>query len=408
MVVGLCTKYLGVQHGLNVVVPSVALFDPHSAQLLASRELRKDGLLGGVYGYLDEHDRVVIAEGHDIVRIGYHNANGRWVLTEETRTPLPDLGTDAPMAGVAPDGEDRVWFATKDSVVGVIDHDGRVSTARLGGGAESIANGLTGRPDGASVLTSHALYEVALTDDGEVTTSWRRDYDRSSGRKPGQLSWGSGTTPTVFGENGQWVAIVDNRDDSPQLRVFDVATGADVCSMPAFETSGPGTENSIIADGATLWIPSTYGFDYPPLAVDGPSVPADAPYTGGLTKIEVTAQGCTRVWENNTRIATLPMLTKKDHTIWALSTGKADGSAEHEVSLIGVDAETGAETHRLPIGLQPFDAPLQLTGMITPAGEFWQATATRLLRVGADAGTGTAPSSYSPPNRLSSSGATFQ
>ncbi|TVS21549.1 hypothetical protein EKI50_09370 [Corynebacterium sanguinis] len=75
MVVGLCTKYVGVQNGLNVIVPSVALFDPHSAQLLASHELHKDGLLGGVYGYLDEADRVVIAEGHDIVRIGYNHTD---------------------------------------------------------------------------------------------------------------------------------------------------------------------------------------------------------------------------------------------------------------------------------------------------------------------------------------------
>lgn len=414
MVVGLCTKYVGVQNGLNVIVPSVALFDPHSAQLLASHELHKDGLLGGVYGYLDEADRVVIAEGHDIVRIGYNHTDRGWALTEDSRTSLPDLGTDAALAGVTPDGQGRVWFATKDSVVGVVELDGGVKVASLSGQGEArelIANGLTGRPNGASVLTDHALYEVSLGADGEITTAWRHPYDRGSGRKPGQLSWGSGTTPTVFGDHGEWIAIVDNADNSPNLLVLDAATGENVCTLPAFATSGPGTENSIMARGTTLWIPSTYGFDYPPFAVDGPSVPNDAPYTGGLTKVDVVANpadgfDCVRAWETNARIATLPVLTTADSTIWALTTARADGSAEHEVSVLGIDADTGAETHRVPIGVQPFDAPLQLTGMVTPQGELWQATATRLLRIGADASAGDAASSY--PSGSSSSQLKFQ
>ncbi|WP_165165299.1 hypothetical protein [Corynebacterium qintianiae] len=418
MVVGLCTKYVGVEHGLNVVVPSVALFHPQSAQMLASRELRKDGLLGGVYGYLDEDNRVVIAEGHDILRIGYHQSGKGWVLTEDERTPLPDLGTDAAVAGVTPDDAGRVWFATKDSVVGVIDHDGRVTTTRLGtqtDGGESIANGLTGRPGGASVLTTHALYDVALVPNGEISTLWRREYDRGSGRKPGQLSWGSGTTPTVFGDNGEWVAIVDNADNSPRLFVLDAATGKDVCSIAAFESSGPGTENSVMASGNSVWIPSTYGFDYPPFAVGEPSVPADAPFSGGLTKINVVPRAdggaeCVREWENNTRIATLLMLTAADNRIWALTTSDSAGRNEHEVSLLGVDASTGNEVARLPLGVWPFDAPLQLTGMITPEGEVWQATATRLLRIGAE-GQSEQTSSYplsSGPSSLISSQLKFQ
>ena len=74
--------------------------------------------------------------------------------------------------------------------------------------------------------------------------------------------------------------------------------------------------------------------------------------------------------------------------------------------MLGIDADTGAETHRVPIGVQPFDAPLQLTGMVTPQGELWQATATRLLRIGADTSAGDAASSY--PSGLSSSQLKFQ
>lgn len=49
MVVSLCTRFVGASPP-SVAVPSVVLFDPRSAAPLASLELAKGGLLGGVYG----------------------------------------------------------------------------------------------------------------------------------------------------------------------------------------------------------------------------------------------------------------------------------------------------------------------------------------------------------------------
>ncbi|MGK8360740.1 hypothetical protein [Corynebacterium amycolatum] len=391
MPIGLCSRYLGVEHGINAVVPSITIFDPDSAQPLAVKELRKDGLLGGVYGFLDENNRVVIAEGHSIVKIGYHKEAGHWTLTEEDRIVLPDLGTQAPIAGLTPDGLGRIWFATKDATVGVIDNAGGIRLHKLGNatnGGEAITNGLTGRPEGASVLTSHALYELSapVSTEAEINESWRHAYDRGSARKPGQLSWGSGTTPTFFGPNNSRVAIIDNADDSPNLIVLDAATGRETCSIKAFEVGGPGTENSIMASGNSLWLPSTYGYRYPAFAVDGASVPTEAPYEGGLAKVDLVSnpdgsESCVRRWENKTRIATLPVLSTTDHRIWAFTTGDSEGGNEREVSLLSVDAQTGQEISRTPLGVQPIDAPLQLTGMLTPQGDIWQATATRLFKV---------------------------
>lgn len=386
MVLGLCTRYVGTNQGpggsfgLNVVVPSVMLFDPKTAQPLAILELKKTSLLGGVYGFLDDQDRVVMPEGKDVVRIAHRFDGQRWVLSVDKRTALALPGGTS-LAGLSPDGRGRTWFVTQDSQVGLIDGD-NVSLTPLAGvpGREHIANGLTGRPNGVSVLTTHALYEVAYRD-GKIVVEWRTPYDRGSARKPGQLSWGSGTTPTFFGPNAKWAAIVDNADVSPRLRVLDASTGKDVCTMPAFKRGGPGTENSLLAHGNTVWVPSTYGFSYPPFAVDGPQKPVLAPFTGGLSKIDVVERGgsieCVRRWENHTRIETLPVLTLKDRRIWALST--TPGSLS--VDLIGVDADTGHEVARRPLGSMPFDMPMQLTGMITPDGAYWQGTLTRMIRL---------------------------
>jgi len=386
MVLALCTKYLGTEQkhknplGLETVVPSVILFDPNTAQPLATLELKKTSLLGGVYGYLDEHDNVVIAEGADVLNIGHRFEGGEWRLSVDKRIPL-GLPAGTSLGGLAPDGAGRTWFVTKDSTIGVIDGD-RIATLPLSTspGGETIANGLTGRPNGMSVLTSHSLNEVEYAR-GQIELKWRRDYDRGTARKPGQLSWGSGTTPTVFGPNGKWEAIVDNADGSPNLIVVDAATGADICVLPAFTTGGPGTENSLIASGNSLFIPSTYGFVYPPNAVEGKANPPLAPFTGGLARIDVTptetGAKCERRWEKPRKIETLPVLTEQDRTIWSLSTDPA----RVRVDLVGVSADTGEEVVRRQVGNLPVDLPMQLTGMVTPDGAYWQGTVTRMLRL---------------------------
>lgn len=390
MVLALCTKYVGTEQkqknalgldlGLDTVVPSVVLFDPETAQPLATLELQKTSLLGGVYGYLDEHDNVVIAEGTDVLHIGHRVEGGKWQLSVDKRLPL-GLPSGTSLGGLAPDQAGRTWFVTKDSTIGLID-EGRVVTRPLAQapGGETIANGLTGRPDGMSVLTSHSLNEVEYKN-GKIELKWRRDYDRGSARKPGQLSWGSGTTPTVFGPGGKWEAIVDNADGSPNLIVVDADTGEDVCVMPAFTTSGPGTENSLIASGNSLFIPSTYGFTYPPRAVEGKADPEFAPFTGGLARIDVTptesGAHCERKWEKPRKIETLPVLTEQDRTIWSLSSDPA----RLRVDLVGVSADTGEEVSRRQVGSLPADLPMQLTGMVTPDGAYWQGTVTRMLRL---------------------------
>lgn len=376
MVLGLCTRYVEADNGsLEVDRPVVVLFDPESAEPLATHEMDKHGLLGGVYGYMDMSDRVVVAEGHDILVVSHRFNGDSWELEADSLTTLTEIPADAQLAGLIPDGQERTWFVTQDATIGVTTNAGEFTLA-LGEG-ETVANGLVGRPNGVSVLTDHALYEVEL-DGTEVTVTWRHEYDRGSARKPGQLSWGSGTTPTFFGDNAQWVAIVDNADDKPNLLVLSAETGEVLATMPAFETSGQGTENSIMAAGNSLWVPSTYGFNYPEEAVDGPSQPASADFVGGLTRIDATESDgtltLTRVWETGASVATLPILTLDDGRIWSMSTDAAD----HEVSFAAIDAETGEEVFRHKIGEKPLDDPGQMTGLITPDGVFWQATFFRM------------------------------
>ena len=384
MPVALCTQFVGSSPPA-FAVPSVVLFDPRTAQPLASTQLTKGGLLGGVYGYLDDRDRVVVADGSgSILRVAHAKTASGWRVFVDDRVDVDHaIPAGDAITGLAPDFDGRVWFATTRGVVGTVDRHDTVRATRLSAG-EELGNGLSIRRTGASILTTHALYEMRAEPGRAPRVVWRRAYDRGPARKPGQLTWGSGTTPTYFGPGGDgWVAIVDNAEP-PDLRVLRSDDGSEVCRMRAFSTSGPGTENSPMAWGNSLVIPSTYGYQYPPMAVRGPSVPADAPFVGGATRIDVGESGCRRVWENGDRIATLPKLSRADSLIHALGYGPIRPNLPQqfgEVDYVATDFATGRRVATVPVGTAPFDEPLELTGTITADGTLWQATLGRMLKV---------------------------
>ncbi len=396
----LCTAYVertprrgasGVA-GVDVAVPVVTLFHPKTARVLAKLPLAKGDLFGGVYGFLDARDRVVVADGTgSIVRVGKHRTADGWRLRVDARTDISRHLRGDGVTGLAPDYQGRTWFATTHGVVGTVDAAGRVGATRLPRG-ERLGNGLTIRRGGASVLSTHALYEMRAGDDGVPHTVWRRSYDRGKARKPGQLTWGSGTTPTYFGPGGDaWVAIVDSAA-VPELIVYRADDGSQVCRMKAFRAPRQGTENSPMAWGNSLVIPSTYGFVYPPIATSGgPSVPASAPFRGGMTRVDVTDGRCSRVWETRTdRMATLPRLSRADGMIHGLAYGPYRGGVQQSgpVNYVAIDFATGRRIVTERVGAAPVDEPLQLTGMIAPDGTLWQGTVTRMLKVAPGRRTG--------------------
>ncbi len=387
--ISLCTNVIAGSPP-QFATPVVTLFDKHTAQIRATLALTKGGLLGGVYGYLDDKDRVVVADGTGaILKVGQRRTPTGTRLQVSERIDLSgQLGNDA-VTGLAPDHLGRIWWVTTGGRVGTVTPGAhpRVASVHLPRG-EELGNGLSVRPGGVSVLSTHALYEMWAGDDGVPHTVWRRGYDRGPARKPGQLTWGSGTTPTYFGPGGTgWVAIVDNAV-VPKLHVYRSADGSPVCSLRAFPQPNQGTENSPMAWGNSLVIPSTYGFGYPPMAVRGPARPESAPFVGEMTRIDVADGACTRVWESRDRMSTLPRLSTADGLIHALAYGPyraGDPTSAIQqlgpVNYVAIDFHTGRRVATARVGDAPIDEPLQLTGMIAPDGSLWQGTFSRMLKI---------------------------
>ena len=454
MITALCTSYLGFDStrpadGFTPLAPTVMLFDPHSAAPLASLQLPKGSLLGGVYGYLDNSDRIIIADGnHAIHAVSYEQTvSGSWQLVD---TVLADLGTlipsGDPIAGLLADSTGRIWFATHAARVGFFtpgqpDSVQLIDLSEQGGvPGEHITNGITVRPGGASISTTHALYELAVSPTGAPRVQWRRAYARGTSRHPGMLAWGTGSTPTYFfvGDR-RMVAILDS-DTRSDLLVYSAESGDLYCRMPAFATTfdpdtvaddgvlinGPAqSENSPIAISASapdttgLIFANTYGFQYFPAATEGHAEVPYAPYYGGTTRIDVGPTGCYRAWTNLSRTATLPQATTGDRLVHSLAYGPTIGlptglspelTAQAQTQLDGltasglaqkfgpvyysaIDVDTGHEVLRSFVGMAPVDEPMELTGTIAPvdgsrAGEhdvpgvMWQPTMGQMLRIG--------------------------
>jgi len=397
--VTLCTTIFGQ-------TPTVHLLDPHTGADLASLALAKGNLFGGVYTYLDNSNDLVVVDGNDdLLRIGHHlQADGDWSLTVDQSTSLAAaIPAGDSVVGLSPGWDGRVWFATQGGVVGTVDTaTGTVRTLALPAG-EQVENSISTVPGYTAVATDHALYLLTETADGTPQIDWRAPYDRGPGRKPGQLSWGTGATPSFFGPgNGtQYVTITDNAAPHENLLVYRTAgtpaptgsatpsTPAQVCSTPVL-TQYPesGTEDAMIASGSSVFVTDTYGYPYPALPSGAPaSVPSSADYQGGMTRVDVDASGdgCSVVWNSDVASAALPRLSLGDDKIYTVTASGpmglvgSDTFAGYHFAVI--DPATGTELSSSLLGIGLLDNPLQMTGTTGPDGTLYQGTETGVVEV---------------------------
>ncbi|MGW4364912.1 hypothetical protein ACWEKT_04640 [Nocardia takedensis] len=385
MVVALCTSIAGR-------TPTVHLLDPDApgpvGGSLAALELVRGSLLGGVYAYLDDADRLVVVDGdRALLRVGHARAaDDRWRLAVDSRTDLSGaIPAGDNVTGLVADWSGNVWFATGAGVVGTVSPAGVVSTVALPAG-ERVANSISAAPgDRVAVASTHALYEFRA-DPAGPRQLWRAAYERGSARKPGQLSWGTGSTPTYFGPwtGADYVTIVDNADDRVRVLVFRSGSGDPVCSSPVLAEGGAGSENSPIGVGRSVFVAGTYGYPYPTVPDDaGPAVPPSAPFTGGMTRVDVGDSGCHTVWESAVRSAVVPHVSTADGLLYTVArVGPSATTPLDGFALAVLDPATGAEVARHPIPGTVVDDPLQMSALISTGGRMWQGTVTGILRLG--------------------------
>ncbi|MFF3171279.1 hypothetical protein ACFVQ0_01580 [Streptomyces sp. NPDC057900] len=301
---------------------------------------------GGAYFYLDDQDRVVLADSRQhIRRIAHEQApdgswrfvvDDDWDLTGQVPhdcvswTNLYPGGTCDPVTSVMPDWQGRIWWVTRLGRVGTVDpRTSAIRSVQLAG--EEIQNSFSVAEDGVSIVTDHALYSFAASADGTPTVQWRQTYDRGTGTKPGSVNQGSGTTPDLFGDGDDYVAITDNADDRMNVLVYRRGLGVPdgqrlVCEVPVFGSGASTTDNSMISWGNSLVVENNYGYENLTSLLLGRSV------VGGAARIDVRpdGSGCDTVWESDVRSpSTVPKLSTANGLLYFY---------EKQPNSLGIDA----------------------------------------------------------------------
>ena len=294
-IVGLCG---GLEGFATMVIDPVTL-KPISEMRTSARNLLTSAnpftdICGGTYFFLDDDDNVYPTTGSRSVLKIKINANGTQTKLNEWSLASVVPAGDCLIATM-PDWDGRVWFFTQQGIVGTLDRaTGQAQTFNLPEGEDVTNSVATDETGGMYVVSTHALYRLDANASGVPEVTWREEYDHGSRLKPGNLSQGSGTTPTLLGD--RWVAINDNADPQTNILVYDRREGVTNrlhCTQPVLADNAGTTDNSLIAAGNSFIIENNYGYGGPTTTLLGNTT------TPGIARVMVEDDGCHVAWTND-------------------------------------------------------------------------------------------------------------
>ena|GEM_PF-824690 len=342
-------------------------------------------------GYMatDRDGRVISIGPDNVVRWVGLTADG----TLEVARTL-DLSVTVPIArgqiaSVIPDHDGTLWFL----VLGEVDASGTVQRPAMIGAVdgvngvqvvreldqEVVENGLAIGPDGVSVLSDRALRGVRF-EAGAIVETFSFPYARATVKKPGTISWGSGSTPTLVGDH--LVAFTDNADDQIHLLVVDRRAEPPggrrvVCDVPMFAAGASANENSVISSNGAIIVQNWSGA---PTALLGGSQRGLVP---GLVRYDVRDDetGCDLVWSSDALTTTA---TLKLSTATGLLYGGMLDRENRDVDayyLGAVDFATGREVFRVLLGVGDASNIGLSPTYVGPDGAIYQPVRSGVYRV---------------------------
>lgn len=384
--------------------PYLLLLHPENLETMASFKLPAGRALNNIYGYLSEKDELMLANGKTIYRIAHTQAKNGWEFKIIEEFTIASVADDFELVAITPDWKGNIWFASYDSQAGFLNpKTGEFSIISLSDRKDEIvANSISSSPVGVAIATTHSLYLVNLKNK-QPRILWQADYDRGNRVKPGQLSWGTGSSPSFFGpkEGYEYLTILDNGTEGTHLNIYNSKTGKIIASVLAFDgDTEQGSENSPIAFGNSVIIASTYGFIYPASSSATDEV---AGLKNGIQRVDVNKEGndAKPVWFNkDVRTTSVPKMGRDSNRIHFIN-ADADG----QQSYAELDFETGKLLKKETIDLDPYAVlpnatklnqqqkkevmakignpfnALQMAGLFDGNGTFYQGTVLGILKV---------------------------
>jgi hypothetical protein len=229
------------QPGATEVLRSVVTIDRNTLEVIAHYPFTKPVVAsdtvdfgGAGYFYQDKDYRMVVAmpDGRaNILRRVKSTVGGVDSYVLDANYNITGIGgvvtvPNSSLYALVPDKAGNIWFTTAQAAVGYIAPSGVIRWVDLNdpafndgtSGDEKIANSHAidegdsdSDPSGVYIVSTHSIYRFGADPDGTPRMVWKSTYDRGTGIKSGQVSFGSGTSPTVFRMNNRrFVTIADN------------------------------------------------------------------------------------------------------------------------------------------------------------------------------------------------------
>lgn len=270
---------------------SVVTIDRNTLQILAFypflkpvQETGKVDFGGAGYFFQDNQYRMVVAmpDGHvQVLRRTPSKAGGvdGYIVDSDYNitgingaVPVPNGINSLNLYALVPDKAGNIWFTTAEGIVGTITPAGNIRWLNLNdpnntgqqqpqydGGLETIANShavdegdSNSGPSGVYILTTYNLYRLGAAQDGTPGIDWVAAYDRGIGIKSGQVSFGSGTSPTVFRMgNRRFVTLADNAEFM-NVNVYRAEANLLPGEQRLFAQITPFGQNSLVSDENSL------------------------------------------------------------------------------------------------------------------------------------------------------------
>jgi hypothetical protein len=281
----------------------------------------------------------------------------------------PYLGMPDNVTDVVYDYDGYLWFTTSSGVIGIVDQTQQVFTITL---PEALQNQVALDPTGVYLITHDHIWKFSvdpITDPlNPIVTEWQTQYDNTGA---GVLEGGSGTTPTLFGTNDEFVAITDNSTPQLHLNVYFRSNGTLACQGDVFPANQGAVENSPVGYDNSIAIVNNFGWGGfladPRLMQPGYEKVTVVPDVGSPTGFS-----CVKDWVNPTvTSATVPMMSTQTGLIYMTSLKVDPGNVDDfGFYFVGVDWITGQEAFAQWVGNGTmFDAALML-GAFNSDGDY--------------------------------------
>ncbi len=375
-IVGLC----GGLEGFTLMVIDPVTLKKISELRLSQRNLFAGGnpltdICGGTYFFLDGQDHAFATTTTKAIAEVAVNADGS-LTRGQTWSLASQIAADDCLVATGVDWDGRVWWFSQQGTVGTLDRATGVAKALKLPAGEGIFNSVsTDETGGVYFVSTHQTYRLDAAADGTPQITWAIPYDRGTVKKPGMLSQGSGTSPTLIGD--RWIAIADNAEPRSNVIVYDRRTGIadrEHCKVPVLTSGASTTENSLVAAGESLIIENNYGYAGPQSTLLGKTT------TPGVSRVMIDPVGCHVAWTNPTTAPTsVPKASLGNGLVYVYS--KPGGNILDPWYVTAIDIRTGETRWSRLTGLGIAYNNHYASIYLGPDGSLYIATILGLIRV---------------------------